>query len=353
MNRSSDRKPLELVDRYLQAVRFWLPRGQHEDLVAELAEDLRSQVEAKETELGHPVDESEVSALLKRCGHPIVVASRLGPQRHLIGPTLFPIYQFVLKMVLLWILVPVFLFIVGPASLANAGDKWGIALLQTFGDLWSGAFVAAGVITLVFAVLERTHAGLGVVDRWNPSSLPPLQKQERKPSQVQTVREVIFGFFGLVWLLLLPHYPVLVLGPTRTFLQAAPMWHTFYVPIVLLAIAALIRSGIMLARPQWRWFTLLAPLLQTVFSLVVLKFVLDAAQPSNGDWHPFVVLANAAKNSPQAIRVAAIVNVSIVISLASTWIGLCIGGVVQIWQLLRYVRKGASHAGQPASLQVR
>lgn len=30
--------------------------------------------------------------MLKRCGSPMMVAGRLGPQRHLIGPALFPIY---------------------------------------------------------------------------------------------------------------------------------------------------------------------------------------------------------------------------------------------------------------------
>ena len=110
----SSRNSTELIDRYLQAVRFWLP-GTHrqDDLIAELGEDLRSQFEDKETELGRPLDKAEMSAILKRCGSPMMVAGRIGPQRHLIGPALFPIYEFVLKMVLLWILVPVFVFIVG------------------------------------------------------------------------------------------------------------------------------------------------------------------------------------------------------------------------------------------------
>jgi len=41
----SSRSSTELIDRYLQAVRFWLPRtNRQEDLLAELGEDLRSQV---------------------------------------------------------------------------------------------------------------------------------------------------------------------------------------------------------------------------------------------------------------------------------------------------------------------
>ena len=32
---------MELIDRYLQAVRFWLPKAQADDIIAELSEDIR------------------------------------------------------------------------------------------------------------------------------------------------------------------------------------------------------------------------------------------------------------------------------------------------------------------------
>ncbi len=74
---------MELIDRYLQAVRFWLPKSkQQQGLIAELGEDLQSQVDAREEELGRALTRTEVSDILKRCGSPMVVASRLGPQRY-------------------------------------------------------------------------------------------------------------------------------------------------------------------------------------------------------------------------------------------------------------------------------
>src|SRR4051812_46621640 len=177
----SRRNTMELIERYLQAVRFWMPKAQ-QDLVAELADDLRSQVDEKEQEVGRPLNEAEVSAILKRCGSPITVAARLAPKQHLIGPALFPVYWFVLKMVLLWILVPVFTFIVGPVNLANANGDWGAAIATTLGNLWSGMFIAAGIVTLVFAILEYTHAVAGIQNDWNPKNLPPVRKQEGRPS---------------------------------------------------------------------------------------------------------------------------------------------------------------------------
>ena len=345
------KNPSELVDRYLQAVRFWLPKTQRqEDVLAELGDDLCSQIEAKESELRRPLTKDEVSEILKRCGMPMIVAARLAPGRYLIGPTLFPIYAFVLKMVLLWILVPVFVFIVGPATLATHTGKLGEAIAITVGNLWSGLFIAAGTITLVFAILERTAVTAKAECKWDPFKLPPVRKQERKPSAVQTVCELAFNFFGLVWLLLLPQNPSLIFGPAAGYLKLGPIWHTFYLPIVAVAAYSIFRCLVTLAQPQWTWFPALGNLLQNAFTLVILKFMLAAAGHASGAaWHPFVVIEQAA-TSVQFLRVSAVVNVSILIGMLGAWIGLCIAVPIQTWQLMRRLRNGPSGHEQAASL---
>jgi len=351
MNFSRNPNPKEFVDRYLQAVRFWQPKtARQEDVLAELGEDLRSQIEEKETELGRSLNPDEVAAILKRCGSPMMVAGRLGPTQHLIGPALFPIYIFVLKMVLLWILVPVFIFIVGPVNLANANGAWGPTVAVTLGNLWSGLFIAAGIITLVFAIVERTSSRLGDECKWDPLKLPPVRPQERKPSFAKSACELAFGVFGLIWLLLVPHYPVLILGPAAAFLKAAPIWHTFYFPILLLCLVGLLRSAITLWRPGWTSFPLWSQLLQTALTFVVLNFLINAAHAGNGSWQPFLMPENAVANSAHYIEVAGFVNLSILLCLAGTWLGLCIATVVQVWQLLMYLRKRFSGAHQPATL---
>jgi hypothetical protein len=347
---SSTMNSTELIDRYLQAVRFWVPKShRQDDLIAELGEDLHSQIEDKEAELGHPLDKSELAAILTRCGSPMMVAGRLGPQRYLIGPGLFPIYQFVLKMVLLWIQVPVFVFIVGPVNLANDGGSWASAVLETFGDWWSALFIAAGIITLVFAIIERTSAKLGTECKWDPLKLPPVRKDERKPSLLKAVCELGFNVFGLVWLLLVPKYPFLILGPAAAFLKAAPILHTFYLPFVLLSVVALVRSGITLARPQWTWFPLLSQLLQSVLMLILLNYMIHAITRSPSAY-PFVVSQYAVRDSPKYFKLVAIVNVSILISVAGAWLGLCIAAIVQTWEFLRYLRKRTSAPQRIASL---
>ena len=351
MNSLVSRNPNELVDRYLQAVRFWLPKStRQEDVLAELGEDLRSQIEEKETELGCSLNPDEVSTVLKRCGSPMMVAGRLGPTRHLIGPALFPIYAFVLKMVLLWILVPVFIFIVGPVNVANSGGNWALAVARTFGDLWSGLFIAAGIVTLVFAIIERTNTHLGAECKWDPLNLPPVRKNEPKPSRLKTVCEFGFNIFGLVWLLLVPKYPFLILGPAAAFLKAAPLLHTFYLPFVLIGVFALARSGFTLARPQWTWFPLLSQLLHSVLMLILLRYMIQAITHAPSAF-PFLVLQDAVRGSPKYIKIAAIVNVSILISVAGSWLGLSIAAIVQTWEFLRYLRKRISTPRQIASIE--
>jgi hypothetical protein len=345
MNTSS-RRDMELIDRYLQAVRFWLPKSnRQEDLLTELGEDLRSQIEDKETELDHPLDKAEIAEILKRCGSPMMVAGRLAPQRHLIGPALFPIYEFVLKMVLLWILVPVFIFIVGPVNVANGGGNWGLAVLTTFGDLCSGLFVAAGIVTLVFAIIERTSSHLGSEIKWDPLKLPPVPKEAPKPSLMKAVSDFGFSIFGLVWLLLIPQYPFLILGPAAAVLKAGPILHAFYLPFVFVSVVALVRSAITLARPQWTWFPLLSQLFQSVLMLVVVHSMIQAISNAPSAY-PFVLLQDAVRDSAKYSKLVAIVNVSILASVAFTWLGVCIAAIIQTWEFLRYLRKRVSGTPQ-------
>lgn len=343
---------MELLDRYLQAVRFWLPKAQQQDIIAELSSDLHSQIDDRETELGRPLDDAELEVILRRCGSPILVASRYRPQTQLIGPALFPIYLFVLKVVLLWILVPVFVVIVGPAMILGEANRWGAAL-QTLATLWTSMLITAGVITLVFAVLERTQAKLQLFEKWSLRSLPPAPKQQQLPSRTQSIFELTCGALGLMWLLALPQYPFLLFGPAAAFLKLSPMWHSFYPAMIALALAGLVRQGIGLMRPQWTWLHPAGQLLTTVLSLVLVNFMIEAAAKTpNGEWHPYVVVASSLQSSSHLNRIVAVVNLSVLLTLAVSWFGLCIAGIIQAWQLMRHLRKRTAHARDRALLQM-
>jgi len=229
-------------------------------------------------------------------------------------------------------------------------DRLG-ALIETVSTLFYSLFVAASVITLIMAVLERTQARLHLFEKWDLRSLPPAPKQAQPPSRTQTIFELISGILGLLWLLALPQYPFLILGPAAAFLKPAPMWHNFYLPMILLALAGLAYQGVSLMRPQWTWLPPTARLFNTLLGLVIVNYMIAAAATPNGEWHPYVVVANWVQASAQLNRVAAIVNLSVLLTLACVWFGFCIAGLIQTWQLVCYFRKRAFHARDPALLR--
>jgi hypothetical protein len=66
-----------------------------------------------------------------------------------------------------------------------------------------------------------------------------------------------------------------------------------------------------------------------------------------------VVLQDAVRDSPKYFKLAGIVNLSILVSIACAWFGVCISAIVQTWVFLRHVRKRASAASGIASVGVR
>src|SRR3990167_714762 len=91
------RDVMDLIDRYLAAVKRELPEAQREDVAAELRDLLLSETEEKEAALSRPLTGDELEAVLAGFGHPLTVAGRYRKVQHLIGPEMFPFWWFALK----------------------------------------------------------------------------------------------------------------------------------------------------------------------------------------------------------------------------------------------------------------
>src|SRR6185295_5276432 len=91
---------MDLFDRYLTAVKLFLPREQQDDIIRELSEDIHARVEDKQAALGRPLTRAEEKELVRQLGHPALLAGRYGPRRQLIGAELFPFYWLVLRLAL-------------------------------------------------------------------------------------------------------------------------------------------------------------------------------------------------------------------------------------------------------------
>lgn len=243
---------MDLLERYLQAVKFWLPKEQKQDILAELSEDLRSQIEDRETELGRKLSEPELEAILKERGRPLLVANRYQPQQHLIGPVLFPIYRFVLKVVALcyllpWALVWIGMLSLGPAYRAQHGG-WIHALASTWGALWMTAIMAVGTITIIFAFVERAQTKSHFLEEWNPRKLPPL----RDPNQIKrsaSIGELAGAIALIAWISYLSS-PTILNRP-EILIRLSPVWSYIFWGYLSLAVLNLGLASVNLMRPYW------------------------------------------------------------------------------------------------------
>ncbi len=264
---------MELLERYMQAVKFWLPRQQKQDIIAELSEDIHSEIEEKETELGRKLTEAEIESILKQRGRPVLVANRYLPQEHLIGPVLFPVYRFVLKIVLLcylvsWVLRWAGLLIFNSGYRAEyTGPAWISALGSMFGSLWSAAFVAAGTVTLVFAILERAQAKSGFLNDWDPRKLPPVRNPNLIPRSASII-ELCVGMIFCLWWTAHMHSQVMVNLPSLR-ISLSPQWRYFYWGFLILALVNIFLAGVNLMRPYWTGLRATFRLLSDVAGLAV------------------------------------------------------------------------------------
>jgi len=287
---------MELLDQYLKSVRSCLPAAQRDDIISELSENLRAQIEDREGELGRPLTEPEVEAILKQHGHPLLVASRYRQDqrsvsfgRQIIGPVLFPFYIRVLSFNLG--LTSIVIAIVLTALIASGKS---ITLRDTLPTFLYQFLIQFGLITLIFGFAERHWTKYP--DRWNPRGLKHLWhpafgmqssskgagSSEQGPARVSTFDSIAqFVALGVTigWLRVAQHFPFLILGPAAAFIKPAPIWRQLYWPIVALALAGMAQAGINLLRPDWVRLRIAYQLLSNVMWLVILFFLLRA-----GNW---------------------------------------------------------------------
>lgn len=326
---------MELLDRYLQAVKKHLPWKRQDDIIAELRVNLEAQLEDKEAELGRPLTKAEAEEWLKQIGPPLQVAARYQPQRYLIGPAVFPIYWYVMRLAILWCLA--ICAIVNAVLIATqnpSGDAVLEAVLRIPGILiTTAAWVTAIFVAVEFFVNqhpEKFPPLAAFAPSWSPASLPPLEADlppGTKPrSFSHAVAEVVFGFLFLVWLLLIPHYPFLLLGPGVVILrvsplQLAPVWIQFYWWVVGLNILQLASHGSDLVRGTWRLPQPLQHIVFKAFALIPLGILVAVHDQAYVSLKRPTLLSELHGASLQAINQGIYKAVLIIVAISVLQIG--------------------------------
>ena len=318
---------MELLDRYLKSVRTYLPTAQKDDIIRELSENIRSQIEDKEAELSRPLQEAEIEAILKALGHPLIVAGRYRQDersfsfgKQLIGPVLFPFYAKVLTFNLgITSVVIVFLFTLLVVSGQPVGSIAGLP-----GVLLFQLAIQFAIITAIFVAVDRQLARNP--DRWDPQKsnrafYPHVADEAatQRVSRIDSVSRLIALAVSIVWLRAVQQNPFLILGPAAAFLKLAPVWRQLYVPVVLVAFAGMAQAAINLIRPDWIQVRTVTRMAMGVAAVTVWCFLLKA-----GNW----IIPEHAGGEAVSARTLEIIN-------RSFFYGLLAAVVISVVQLLR------------------
>jgi hypothetical protein len=330
---------MDLLDRYLHAVRFWLPKAQRQDIIAELSEDIRSEVEEKEAGLGRKLGDGELAAILKRRGSPFAVAQSYLPQRHLIGPALYPIYLFVLKLVALFYLVPwlavwtVLVLFVPSYRAQHPGPE----LVETLGTLWRIALFVFAMVTIGFTVAERVRQKVARPDRWDPRRLPRVRDARRIPRST-SVADIVFGvIFLLFWLGALRFPEIIVQGTPPAPLSLGPVWRSFrlgyYWPVAALALVNVALGCANLIRRQWSRLRLGIRAAVNAVSAAIMALVLAAHWVEVKAQWAMVTASNVAP--PGVVTAERWINLSVFATLLIAAV-ICAGECA--WEIRRIVQ---------------
>ncbi len=268
---------MDLIERYVAAVRHHLPRSADSDIVSEIADNLRSQAEEREQQLGRALNEDEQSALLRPHGHPWLMASRYIPQQHLVGPALYPYYRQALQIVVFWVVLP--LTLVGGALAAINSDHPSQWIARMFGAAWNGAIYSVGMVTIVFAILDHERVRITALDNWNPAKLPKPGTGRAIPRS-ESVIGLVFMVLALAWWTELVDVPLVIdrFRGVPVQLSAAPIWSEVYWPVVLSLLAGIAISLIDMVRPFRTLAVSVADVAVNLFTLWVVATVLRGEQ---------------------------------------------------------------------------
>jgi hypothetical protein len=318
----------DLIDRYMHAVKFLLPKKQQADIVAEIGEDLQSQVDERVAAHGHALDEDDVVVLLKKRGSPAMVASSYFPERRLMNPVMLPVYWLVLKIVLLWVYVPLFAIIfLGPVL--TVARPWEM-LLRSVVEYWRAAFMTVGMVTMVFALLDRYQIKFHHADNWNPRKLPRVPGTEDPTTRWKHLAGSIFGVAAtcfwayLMWRRNHFSFP----GGARIIL--GPVWHWIYLPVIGVTLTNAFFDLLSSLQPRWTRLRSRARIAIDFCSLAIAIVLLNASN--------LVAIAGASLSAEDLAKATAWLNFMIegaVITAAAISIFDAIG---EARRLLRAVR---------------
>jgi hypothetical protein len=264
---------MTIIDHYLQSVGLLLSKVDRQDVLAELAEHLRSKMEERESELGRALTEQEQQAVVAAYGDPLTVASRygkvgpgfaFGPIR-LISAAAFPAYVGVLALI-----VAINIISIVVDAVSGSTPLWPQLAHQLLTLL-----VVFAVVTVVFAGIDvfirrsqrRQPGGAEAWLFWTPYLKYVPRWYSASGLIFLAVVAVAWGWWWGTW----PQAPMVFFGAPGAQLELAPEWLRFDRGFLALLLVGIALRAASLIRPDLNWPL---PVMRLVVNVIALAMVL-------------------------------------------------------------------------------
>jgi hypothetical protein len=320
---------MDILESYLGAVKRCLPRAQSDDIIKELSDDLRSQIEEQQSALGRPFSDQEMMAFFKQHGDPMTVARRYRQDHRslslgweLIGPELFPMYLIFLSFNLTLTIAAVVV-----VSLI-------IHVPITFNAFLVPVLAQIICLTAVFTILNLIRRKYPQPWYYPPAELAPMIPVSRGYSFAGLIMWATVAF----WWIAVPHFPKLILGTGAAYLKLAPTWHRFYMPVLLLMLASISQRVVNLLQPTWTWAVPVMRMLVNAAAVPILCVLMFRS-------HTLVVLAEGIQSTPHYEQLVENFNGLIRWGILGPWLWMYAGvsAIVYAWYSVPHLRRLFRH----------
>ena len=326
---------MELIERYLQEIGRHLPANKRADILSELRSSLNDSLEAQAN--GQPSEEAIIQ-IIKEMGAPRkVAASYYSERQYLIGPELFPFFQFILGIVLAATIGGQLI----AATISIAVSHQADSMVQAFLQLLDSIPAALGSVVLVFAIMQWFNVRPDFDKKdFDPLALPPLPKD--KP--VQRAEQVVNIVFGTIFLAFLCAFGASG-GFTAKYgvnLFTDPVLDKYFPWIAFSVVIGIVLDIVLLWRGRWEPSTRIAKIGANIFSIGLLSLLLQGqmAWLNQMGVSDFVVEHFQFTNTPGGFQLIGMASLRLAFLVAL--IVITVNTVVRIFQLLRNSFSSAS-----------
>jgi hypothetical protein len=261
---------MTLIDRYVEAVKRYLPGKTRDDIGEELRSLLEDKKDETEEKKGAPLEEADIHHLLKEFGHPLKIASDYQRRRVLISEPVFPIYKQTLKYA---ILIMVTLYLCSFLIRVSWNLEWWPvqSIWNIFSDPINLSLDVFALITLAFLLLDGVLDRIDFFKNWNPAKLPNPRGGSGNIQLSATIFNLVVTAFILSFLITMKNEYVWDFFTLKIDDQAM----SFLPWIMFLAGLAFLLGVVNLHRPYWtRLKLVLFAAVGLVFSLILIQIVM-------------------------------------------------------------------------------